>query len=78
MFLPNDHLMRQYMQARYEVFWKEAEAYRLLKSAAQGKPPRERFYTKTLFLFGRKLVDWGERLERRYDPAPRAMLRMRQ
>ena len=78
MFLPNDHLMRQIMNSRYEEFLKEAENYRLLKLATQGKPKRERFYTKALVIFGRKLVDWGERLERRYDPAPQAMLRMRQ
>ncbi len=78
MYPPNDHLIRQYIQSRYEEFLNEAEAYRTLKLAAQAKPKREPFYTKALFQFGRMLVDWGKRLERRYDPAPQAVLRMRQ
>jgi hypothetical protein len=62
--------MREYMQARYDEFLKEAEIDRLLKRSAQSKSHQEMFYTKALALFGRKLVNWGERLERRYDPAP--------
>jgi hypothetical protein len=77
MIPPNDVWMREFMQARYEEYLKEAEAHRLLKFSLQDKPKREPFYTRALFRIGKVLVGWGERLVRRYDPAPRAMLRMR-
>jgi hypothetical protein len=56
-------------QYRRDQLQREADSHRLLKVARYHSPPRPRLIRPLLVIIGRWLVDWGCRLQKRYDLA---------
>ncbi len=52
---------------RYKEFLREAEKERLIQQVLAGREKRDAFYRVALAWLGRRLVEWGESLQRRYD-----------
>jgi hypothetical protein len=46
---------------------REAERYRLVRQTLPVRRRHGRFYCRALIWLGRRLVDWGWRLQERYD-----------
>ena len=46
---------------------REAERYRLVRQALPACRRHVRIYSRALIWLGRRLVDWGRRLQERYD-----------
>ena len=53
---------------------RDAERYRLVQAARSTRPRQCRWACRALTWLGRRLVDWGSRLQQRYaargDPSP--------
>ncbi len=52
---------------RYKELLREAEQERLITQILAGSEKRDGFYRVALAWLGRRLVEWGESLQQRYD-----------
>ncbi len=52
---------------RHKELLREAEQERLITQILAGREKRDGFYRVALAWLGRRLVEWGESLQQRYD-----------
>jgi hypothetical protein len=74
MFNHNDELLRMYLKSHYDELSQEAERYRLIKEASQSGWREESRTARALAWLGRRMVSWGEHLEKRFESTPSSLV----
>jgi hypothetical protein len=65
--IPASYVTWLVCQERNKDLLREAEQFRLVRQVLVARRRQGRFYGRALMWLGRRLVEWGRRLQERYD-----------